>query len=164
MSDTEKANAQIEQATAAMIAAARKIALSNGPLMNTPVGRLTDLQWSMICTAVLFAWIRVRNEQAIGAGTDAEKLICSTGLAPSPVDVAIVTSIMPKLAETAGIDWSLPLLAWSKDQMTGFLLLAWKLIDQAEIVAAHNKNGVLRKADGNFDGGGDDLSDLPFDR
>jgi hypothetical protein len=84
-------------------------------------------------------------------------------LDPSPVNVAVVTSVLPKLAVTADIDWALPLLGWSKDQMTNFLLKAWKLIEQAEIAAAHNKNGVLRKADGNLDGGGDDISDVPFD-
>jgi hypothetical protein len=154
MSDTEKekANAQLEQATAAMIAAARKVALSNGPLMNTPVGRLTDQQWGVLCTASLFAWIRCRNEQAIGESYDAEQKICDTGLQPSPINVAIVTSILPKLAETAGIDWSLPLLAWSKDEMINFLMLVWKLIDKAEIAAAHNRSGVLQKA-GDWDKG-----------
>jgi hypothetical protein len=163
MSDTDtKADAQIERATTTMIAAARKIAVSNSVLMNTPVGRLTDQHWGWLCTASLFAWIRCRNEQAIGADADAEKLICHIGLHPSPVDVAVVTSILPKLAETANIDWTLPLLEWSKDQMTAFLLKAWELIEKAEIVAEHG-NAVLRKADGDLDKRGDDLSNLPFD-
>ena len=163
MSDTNtKADEQLEQATTAMIAAARKIAVSNSVLMNTPVGRLTDQHWGWLCTASLFAWIRCRNEQAIGADADIEKMICHAGLDPSPVDVAVVTSILAKLAETADIDWALPLLGWSKDQMTAFLLKAWKLIEKAEIVAEHSNNGVLRKADGDLDKGGDDLSDLPF--
>jgi hypothetical protein len=162
MNTSEKANAQLEQATTAMIAAARKMALSNSPLMNTPVGRLTDLQWSMLCTAALFAWIRVRNEQAIGDAGDVEKMICETGLMPSPVNVAVVTSILPKLAETADIDWALPLLAWSKDQMANLLLKAWTMIELAEIVAAQSRHGVLQKA-GDWDKGGDDISDVPFD-
>jgi hypothetical protein len=163
MDTSEKPKEELEQATTAMITAARKMALTNSPLMNTPVGRLTDQQWGWLCTASLFAWIRSRTEQAIGDGSDVEKMICETGLTPSPVNVAVVTAILPKLAETADIDWALPLLAWSKEQMMNFLLKAWTMIEQAEIVAAHNKNGVLRKADGNLDGGGDDISDVPFD-
>jgi hypothetical protein len=47
-------------------------------------------------------------------------------------EAAIVRSILPELADTAGIDWSLPALSWSPDQMVRFLLLAQDLIVAAE--------------------------------
>jgi hypothetical protein len=43
---------------------------------------------------------------------------------PRPVTIA---SILPVLADRAGIDWNLPVSKWSKDQMVGFLSLAEEL-------------------------------------
>ena len=48
-------NEWLDKATAVAVASARKTALSSGPLMNTPVGRLSDHEWGMICAAVIFA-------------------------------------------------------------------------------------------------------------
>ena len=53
-------------------------------------------------------------------------------IAEEAKDIAIVHSILPRLADTAGIDWSQPLSDWSQDQMTGFLLIAWRLLVEAE--------------------------------
>ena len=50
--------------------------------MNTPVGRLTDLQWGWIVTAVIFGWIETRIEQAIAEGIDQEAAVRMTGLTP----------------------------------------------------------------------------------
>ena len=112
---TERENAWLDKATAAAVAGARKIASSSGPLMNTPVGRLSDDQWGWIVAAVIFGWIEVRVEQAIAEGLDQEQTVRLTGLSPSPCDVAVVRSILPTLADTAAIDWTQPLAAWSKD-------------------------------------------------
>jgi hypothetical protein len=46
-------------------------------------------------------------------------------------DIAVVRSILPGLADTAGVDWSEPLAAWTQNQMIAFLLLAWRLIGEA---------------------------------
>jgi hypothetical protein len=105
------------------------------------VGRLTETQWGWIVTGAIFAWIRTRCEQAISEGFDQEDAVRMTGLSPSPCDAAVVTSILPQLTETAGVDWALPLQAWSKETMTSFLLLAWELITKAE--AALGKGKVL---------------------
>ncbi len=39
-------------------------------------------------------------------------------------------AILSTLADQAAIDWSKPLAAWSKREMTGFLELAMRLIDE----------------------------------
>jgi hypothetical protein len=130
--ETKKENEWQDKATAAAIAAARKIAGGSAPLLNTPVGRLNDAQWGWIVTAAIFGWIRTRCEQAIEEGLDQEQAVRITGLSPSPCDVAVVHSILPGLADQAGIDWSLPLSAWPKDTMVNFLLLAWELITKTE--------------------------------
>jgi hypothetical protein len=147
------------KATDAAIAAARKIALSSGPRMNTPCGRLTDQEWGMITTAAIFAWIEVRVQQAIAEGLNQEQAVHSTGLLPSPCDVAVVGSILPTLADSAGIDWSLPLEAWSKEVMTNFLMIAWKLINVAETVRDHGPGKILKKGEFNPETG----DPIPFD-
>jgi hypothetical protein len=144
---TDKENQWQERATAAAIAGARKIALHSGPLMNTPVGRLKDHEWGWLVTAIIFGWVEVRVQQAIAEGRDSEESVRLTGLNPDPCDVAVVRSILPALADQAGIDWSQPLAAWSSDVMTSFLLLAWRLISEAEIVRDHGPGTILKKAE-----------------
>jgi hypothetical protein len=141
---TKKENDWQDKATAAAIAGARKIVLGNGPLMNTPVGRLSDAQWGWIITAVIFGWTQTRVEQAIEEGLNQEEAVRLTGLNPSPCDVAVVASILPTLADKAAIDWSQPLQAWSKDTMTNFLFLAWQLITKAELARDNGPGKILR--------------------
>jgi hypothetical protein len=144
---TEKEDAWQAKATAAAVAGARKIVALNGasiPMM-TPVGRLSDLQWGWVVTAAIFGWIKTRCEQAIEEGLDQEEAVRLTGLNPSPCDVATIASILPMLADKAAIDWALPLQAWSKDQMTNFLLMAMRLIDAAEI--ARDSGKIVRKSE-----------------
>jgi hypothetical protein len=112
------------RATAAAIAAARKIVLGNPSLKVAHVGRLNDTEWGWIITAAIFGWVQTRCEQAIAEGLDQEQAVRLTGLTPSPGDVAAVRPVLPTLADSAAIDWSLPLEAWSKDTMVNFLLLA----------------------------------------
>jgi hypothetical protein len=139
-------NEWLDKATAAAIAGARKIALSS-PLMNAPVGRLSDYEWGIICTAVIFGWVETRVQQAIAEGLDQEEMVRCTGLSPSPCDSAVVRSILPALADQAGIDWTLPLTAWSGDTMVGFLLLAWRLLGEAETARDHGPGKILKPAE-----------------
>jgi hypothetical protein len=139
----------LRRATDAAIAGARKIALSSGPLMNTPVGRLTDTEWGWLVIGAIFAWVEIRVQQAIGEGLDQEHMVRLTGLSPDPCDRAVIRSILPTLADQAGIDWSLPLASWSKDVMTNFLLLAWELITKSEIARDQGPGKILRKSEYN---------------
>jgi hypothetical protein len=146
---TEKGNAWLGKATAAAIEAARKIALnSSGLPMMTPVGRLSDAQWGWIVTAVIFAWVQTRTEQAIAEGLDQEQAVRLTGLSPDPCDIAVVAAILPELADKAGVDWSLPLQAWSKDTMSSFLFLAWYLLNKAETARDHGPGKIIGKSKG----------------
>jgi hypothetical protein len=139
-------NEWLDKATAAAIAGARKIALSS-PLMNAPGGRLSDHEWGIICAAVIFGWVETRVQQAIAEGRDQEEMVRCTGLSPSPCDSAVVRSILPALADQAGIDWTLPLTAWSGDTMVGFLLLAWRLLGEAETARDHGLGKILKRAE-----------------
>jgi hypothetical protein len=129
---TKKEDAKLRQATAAAIVEARKVALDEAPLMNTLVGRLNDTQWGWIIFAAICGWVQTRVAQAIQEGLDQEEAVRATGLSPSSCDVAVVHSILPALCDQAGVDWSLPLSAWSKDTMTNFLMTAWRLMNRAE--------------------------------
>jgi hypothetical protein len=144
---TKKENDWQDRATDAAIADARKIALGSSPLMNTPVGRLSDSQWGWIVTAAIFGWVETRVAQAIEEGFDQEQAVRLTGLSPSPCDIAVVRSILPALADQAAIDWSQPLSTWSKDTMVNFLMFAWQLIGQAELARDHGPGKILRKSD-----------------
>jgi hypothetical protein len=147
---TKKENKWLDKATAAAIAGARKIANNSTDLPPmTPIGRLSDAQWGWIVTAAIFGWIQTRCEQAIEEGLDQEQAVRLTGLNPSPSDVAAVTSILPRLADKTAIDWKLPLEAWSKDDMTNFLLMAMRLIITAE--TARDGGEILRKSEPEFD-------------
>jgi hypothetical protein len=157
---TKEENAWDDRATASAIAGARKVVTGSNPLMNTPVGRLSDPQWSWIVTGAIFGWIRTRVEQAIAEGIDQEQAVRLTGLTPSPCDVACVTSIMPALAEKAQIDWSQPLSAWPKDTMASFLLLAWQLIGNAEIARDQGPGKILNKSK-DWSKEGDDIAGVP---
>jgi hypothetical protein len=156
---TKQENEWQDKATARAIEGARKVALASGPRMNTPAGRLNDHEWEMIIAAAIFGWIEVRVQQAIAEGLDQEQAVRLTGLSPDPCDVAVVKSILRELADTAAIDWSLPLVNWSPDTMTGFLMLAWKLIIQAETARDHGPGKILCKAEFNVETG----DPIPFD-
>jgi hypothetical protein len=124
-------------ATAAAIAAARKMVSGNSSLMVAHVGRLSDTEWGWIITAAILAWIQVRHEQGVA----------DEWLEPGPGDAAAIRSMLSELADTAGIDWSLSLQDWSTKTMVDFLLLAQRL--------THNA-----KAKDDWDGRGDPI---PFD-
>ena len=143
---TKKEDAWQAKATAAAVAGARKIVALNGGSFpaTTLLGKLSDQQWGWVVTAAIFGWIQARCEQAIAEGLDQEQVVRATGLKPSPCDVAAVTSILPTLADKAGIDWDLPLKSWSKDEMTNFLLMAMRLLVTAEV--ARDSGQILRQS------------------
>jgi hypothetical protein len=165
MSVTEHENKWQDKATAAAVKGARKVALTFKGKQGIPGGTqlmsLSEAQWGMIVTGAIFGWICTRCEQAIAEHLNQEDAVRLTGLSPSPCDVAVVTSILPTLAEKADVNWTKPLKAWSKDVMTNFLMLAWDLISKAEVARDHCK--ILRPAT-DWDETGDTLNDLPFDR
>ena len=139
------------KATTAAIAGARKIVALNGGSFPATVllGKLSDQQWGWIVTAAIFGWIETRCRQAIAEGLHQEAAVRLTGLNPSPCDVAAVNSILPLLADKAGVDWELPLSAWSKNDMTNFLLMAVRLIDAA--ADARDSGKILRQTQPEFD-------------
>jgi hypothetical protein len=121
------------RATAAAIAAARKIALGDAINKHTPVGRLSDCEWGWIISAAIFGWIATRAEQATVEGLDAEQTIRVGMLDPSPWDAGMVATILPQLADAPGIDWQQPFSAWSRETVVAFLLTALDLIRAAQI-------------------------------
>jgi hypothetical protein len=128
------------------IKAARQIVLGDAAVipMMTPVGRLSDVQRGWIVAAVLFAWIRVRAEQAASEGSDVE-LTIRDGV-NGAWDTGAIARILPALADMPGIEWSKPLADWSHEQIIAFLAKALGLVQQA--MAARDRGpGVTRKTD-----------------
>jgi hypothetical protein len=46
------------------------------------VGDLSDEEWGIIIAAVIFAWVKIKVEQAIAEGRDSEEAVRITGLFP----------------------------------------------------------------------------------
>jgi hypothetical protein len=120
------------RATAAAIAAARKIANSGTMPTGVPVGKLSDSEWGWLFSAALFAWIAKRAEQAVAEGSDIEaKVRDGMTCVNSPWNAGAIAATLPELAATAKIDWAKPLAAWSKETMIEFLGTGYDLIWRA---------------------------------
>jgi hypothetical protein len=136
-------------ATAAAIAAAQKLVQMDGPIPpGTPVGRLRETEWGWVFSAMLFAWIGKRAEQAVAEQIDAEQLIRLTALDPEPWDAGAVAAILPELADACAeiVDWSKPLAQWPRDTIIAFLLKAMPLIRKAMIARDLSDKGITRKS------------------
>jgi hypothetical protein len=145
---TEREDEWGRRATAAAIAAARKIVLGNSGAvnMNTPVGRLSDIEWGWIISSAIFGWIATRAEQATAEGLETELVLRNAGLDPNPWDAGAVATILPKLADVPGIDWSKPLVEWSREAMTMFLTSALNLIHTSMIARDLGGGAITRKS------------------
>ena len=145
---TEREDEWGRRATAAAIAAARRIVLGDQAVvnMNSPVGRLSDVEWGWIVSAAIFAWVATRAEQATAEGLDTEIVIRTATLDPNPWDAGAVATILPKLADVPGIDWSKPLADRSPQEMISFLTTALDLIRTAIIARDLGGGSVTRKS------------------
>jgi hypothetical protein len=136
------------QATADAIAAARGVVQMDGPIPpGTPIGRLSDTEWGWVATAVLFAWICARAQQAAAENLDTERTIRVTALDPQPWDAGAVAAILPELADACSeLDWTKPLTQWPRESVIEFLLKAMPLIRKAVIARDLSEQGVTRKS------------------
>jgi hypothetical protein len=127
-----------QKAFAACIASAKSLIGAREPIRPlSPIGKLGDDEWGWIVSAVVWAWISARAEQAAAEGWNAERAIRATGLEPDPWFDGAIAAILPKLPEAcAGLDWSKPVSKWSKDEVVEFLTAAIVLARRA--VAARN--------------------------
>jgi hypothetical protein len=131
------------RATAAAIAAARRVVLGDNTVINQniPVGRLNDIMWGWIVSAVIFAWISTRAEQAAAEGLDTELVIRTASL-----EAGAVAAILPKLADMPEADWSQPVAAWPRETMIKFLLAALDLMRTAIRARDLGGSAITRKA------------------
>jgi hypothetical protein len=130
------------RATAAAIAAVRRVIDGDAIPKATPIGRLIDVELGWLVAAAIFGWIRTRAEQATAEGWDMEQTLRMTALNPQPWDAGSVAHILPQLAELDGLDWERPLAAWSKDEVIRLLLFATKLITTAMVARDLGGGGV----------------------
>ena len=161
MTGSAAEDASQRKATDAAIAAARKVVLGDDAAIGkgTPIGRLSDMEWSWIVAAGLFAWISTRAEQAAVEELDTEQVIRMTGLDPNPWDAGAIAAILPELAQSREIDWSKPLNDWSRETMIEFLLGALRLVRRG-MIARDLGGGITRKSTAVAAGELDDA--LPF--
>jgi hypothetical protein len=135
------------RATAAAIAAARKVIHSDGVIPpGTPIGRLGETEWGWLVAAILFGWISTRAEQATAEEVDTERVIRLTALDPQPWDAGAVATILPELAEIPDVDWSKPFGQWPQETVITFLLVSMRLIRKAMIARDISDRGVTQKS------------------
>jgi hypothetical protein len=135
----------LRRATAVAIEQARAVVTGGAVPPNTPIGRLSDVEWGWIVAAVLFGWIKTRAEQATDSGVGPNESIRSTGIDPDPWDVGAIASILPELADTDIVDWSKPLAGLSRDEMIAFLSDALSLIRKAMAARDRGQGMVTRR-------------------
>jgi hypothetical protein len=122
-----------------------RAAVSGGAVPpNTPIGRLSDVEWGWITAAVLFGWIKTRAEQATDSGVGPNESIRSTGIDPDPWDVGAIALILPELADS-NIDWKKPLAELSREDMIAFLADALSLIRKAMAARDRGQDLVTRR-------------------
>jgi hypothetical protein len=157
-------DAWLQRATIVAIERARAAVSASGVPPNTPIGRLSDVEWGWIVAAVLFGWIETRAEQAIKSGVGTEKYVRSVNLDPDPWDIGAIAAILPELANSSPISEIRfkPFYDLSRDEMLAFLEDAFGLIRKAmvardrgqDLVTQHKPNGSSMEPD--------DLDGLPF--
>jgi hypothetical protein len=147
------------QAMSVAIVKARAVVSGGAVPPMTPIGRLSDIEWGWIVASVLFGWIGERAAQATSNGFDTEKTICSTGIDPNPWDAGAIGTVLPELAN-APIDWTVPLVELSRDEMITFLGAAYTLINKAMQARELGGNVITRKSPDGTAGAWDDP--IPF--
>jgi hypothetical protein len=123
-------DAWLRRATATAIEQARAVVSGGAVPPNTPVGRLSDVEWGWIVAGVLFGWISTRAEQATNSGVGVEESIRTINLDRDPWDAGAIAAILPELA-ASDVDWNKPLVGFSRDEMITFLADAFSLIRKA---------------------------------
>jgi hypothetical protein len=101
---------------------------------GTPVGMLSDIEFGWLIAAIIFSWVSTRAEQAATEGLEQIERACRNAPPQNGVDAwdkGAIVSILPTLANEAGVDWDKPLKSWSRDEMIGFLLFAVSLVQTA---------------------------------
>jgi len=135
----------LRQATAVAIEQARAVVSGCAVPPNTPVGRLSDVEWGWIAATILFGWIKTKAEQATNNGIGVENSIRTTDIDPDPWDVGAIASILPELADANVVDWTKPLADLSPDEMVLFLNDALILIRKALAARDRGEGLVTRR-------------------
>jgi hypothetical protein len=139
----------LRRATGAAVAAAKDVVSATGPIRPTmPIGKLTVSEWGWIVSSAIWAWVATRAQQAATEGWDLEQTIrtLSSGCDINPWDTGSVMAILPRLPEVCGdgFDWAKPIGDWSKETISEFLLVAFRLVLRAniarDVVEAHVAN------------------------
>jgi hypothetical protein len=148
----------LQRATVVAIEHARKAVTDGAVPPNTPIGRLSDVEWGWIVAAVLFGWIETRAEQAVKSGIGAEEYVRSVNLDPDPWDAGTIASILPELASSAPLFYDL-----SRDEMIAFLSDAFGLIRKAMVARDQGQNLVTQHTpSGSPPDPNDTMDGLPF--
>lgn len=134
----------LREATRVAIEQARAVVSSGEINPNVSVGRLSDVEWGWIVSAILFGWLKTRATHAVDNGVGPANSVHAAGLDPDPWDIGAIDAILWELAE-AKVDWSKPLAELSRDEILLFLNDALTLIRKALAARDQGENLITRR-------------------
>lgn len=133
------------EATRVAIEKARAAVSGGAVPPMTPVGRLSDIEWGWIVSAVLFGWVATRARQATSNGVGPDRyLYINETFNPDPWDTGAIEAILPELGQCEA-DWSKSLAQFSRDEMIAFLGDAYNLIGKAMLARDKGEKMVTHK-------------------
>ncbi len=119
-------------ASEAAVAAVRELYKSGGINGRATLASLGDIEIGWIVAAAIFAWIKVRAQQAVANGINPEITIRAMAhKVPDPWQAGAIKSILPALGDIKGLDWSKPVGFWSEEEITAFAFHIHELISRA---------------------------------
>jgi hypothetical protein len=131
------------KSTQAAIDAAKQVISENDINGRAMIGSLNDLEWGWIAMAAVFAWIKTKSQQAVAEGIGYDEAIRTMpGSYPQPWEFGAVESVLPALADVAGLPWDKPVGEWSKNQMASMMWHSYRLVDQA--LAARDEGAACK--------------------
>ena len=138
-------NEWLDKATAAAIAAAKKVVDGGSVNSRVAVGRLSTAEWGWIVSGAIFGWIETKAKQAVTEGCSSEITIRANCGQPAAWDAGAVGTILSALADVPGLDWDKPIGAWSKEQITSLAWHAHRLVDAALAARHEGQKDVITR-------------------
>ena len=111
------------KSVSAAIEAARSL-LGEGINGRVMVSSLSDVEWTWICAAAIFAWIKLNPQQAVEEGTSTTLPIRTMkSRDPEPWEYGAIESVLPALGNIE-LPWTSPVGEWPKQTI---ILFAWSI-------------------------------------
>lgn len=131
-------------------------AMTDGEFITprTPIGSLSDNEWGWYVTAIIFAWIKVRAQQAVEEGTPGGRISMDIigKQEPGPWDRGALEACLPALGDIVErVGAEKPLGSYSKTEIVELLWTVIKFYQAAEAARdIAEQHGVVERPAGTY--------------